>query len=304
MVFNQDYGPNYITTVSYRTKGVIEAAKLGALATLVRSITPFSINSPHTGYVKYLNDTTAIPVAALTHEDAEFLWRLEQDKEEITIKLVLEATWEAPSISRHVWGDITGKEMPNKVLISGCHIDSWDVGEGVMDDAGGCFVTLEAANLLNNLELRPKRTIRNFWFTAEEVGMIGCQQYVDKHNEELGTINAIMESDFGTFQPVGLKYAGTEKGACIVQHVLSLLKSINATEVILKDNTGGDTTPFVEKGIPGMMMNTDDNKYMWFHHTEGDTMTVYKPEEIDDCLAMWAVATYVIADLSVDLPRL
>lgn len=303
VVFNQDWSSDYYITVSYRTKGVIEAAKVGAIAVLVRSVTPFSISSPHTGFVRYSNDTKHIPVAALTHEDAELLYRLEQGGEKIEIKLKLDAHYEDPSVSRNVYGDLTGAERPNSMVITGCHVDSWDVGEGVLDDAAGCFVSLETINLLNFLKLKPKRTLRNVWFTAEEVGIVGAHSYVKTHIQEMDNIQAIMESDFGTFNPQGLKYAGTETGACIVKEVLNLLTSMNSTQLILKADTGGDTSPFIELGIPGMMMDTDDTKYMWFHHTEGDTMTVYKPEELDSCLAMWAVATYVIADMKTELPR-
>lgn len=216
----------------------------------------------------------------------------------------MEALLKDPKLSRNIWGDLTGKDKPKNVVLSACHIDSWDVGEGVMDDAGGCIASLETINLLNYLGLRPKRTLRNIWFTSEEVSIIGADEYVKKHDAELSSVDIIMELDHGLFQPSGWDYAGSDKGACIVKEVLKLLKGkLNATELNQLENLGDDTTPFTPKGVPSLMLNTDEQKYMWFHHTDGDTLNVFKPEEVDACLAAWAVTTYVIADLSVDFPR-
>lgn len=304
LVYNQEW-IDYPKTIIYRNKGPVEASKLGAVACLVRSVATFSINTPHTGQVRYKPGVKDIPVASVTQEDAEFLYRLDKAKKNITIHFTMEAQLKNDVISRNIWGDLTGKEKPKNVVITSCHVDSWDVGDGAMDDGGGCIVSLETLNLLNHLGLKPRRTMRNIWFTSEEVSIIGSEAYVKKHDSEMSNIDMVTELDHGVFQPTGFEYAGSDKGACIVKEVLNLLKGKlpNATALDHLEATTADTGPFMPYGVPSLLLNSDLHKYMYYHHTEGDNLNVYTPEDLDACLAAWTVATYVIADLSVDIPR-
>ncbi len=172
-----------------------------------------------------------------------------------------------------------------------------------MDDGGSGFISVEALALLLFLNLRPRRTLRTILWTCEEFGLIGAKQYVEQHTNEREKINAVFESDIGTFKPVGLDFSGSEQASCIVQHVLKLLAPVNATLLRKMSDVGSDISHFLQKGVPGFSFINQNERYFWFHHTQADTMTVENPDELNLCTAVWVVASYVIADLSVDLPR-
>lgn len=113
----------------------------------------------------------------------------------------------------------------------------------------------------------------------------------------------VFESDIGTFKPLGLDFSGSDEAGCILQEVLKLMKPINATMYRKQAEVGSDIGYFIEKGVPGVSLNTENSRYFYYHHSEGDTMTVENPVELDLCTAVWATASYVLADLSVTLPR-
>ena len=208
-----------------------------------------------------------------------------------------------PQKSRNAIGEIEGKEKPEEVVVVSGHIDSWDVGQGALDDGGGMFISAQALSLLRFLDLKPRRTLRAILWTAEEFGLIGVQRYVNDHRNELEKFKAVFESDIGTFKPLGLDFAGTVEAGCIVQEVLKLLAPINATKFRKQDDVGSDIYYFLAQNVPGLSLNNANDKYFYYHHTEADTMTVLDSDNLDLCVAVWATASYVLADLSVELPR-
>lgn len=299
------YDPLFITyseTVAYRSQGAARAAAKGAIASLVRSIAPFSINTPHTGSQYYSEDTKKIPTAAISLEDADLIRRFYDRGEKIVLNLRMFSTLDY-RISRNTLVDLKGTDDPEKLVIVSGHIDSWDVGQGAMDDGGGLFISWAAPIILKRLNLIPKRTVRAIFWTAEELGLVGAYAYEEAHKDELDKINFIMESDEGTFAPLGLAVGGNEKTCCIVGEILKMFESINATKLIKTDSPGSDIAIFTGKGIPGASLYNDNQKYFWFHHTEGDMMNVEDPDELDMGAAFWTAVAYIIADLSIDIPR-
>ncbi|KAJ8724866.1 hypothetical protein PYW07_015824 [Mythimna separata] len=299
VVFDAHY-ISYGETVVYRSQGASKAAKKGAIATLVRSITPFSIYSLHTGAQDYENNVTKIPTAAITLEDADLMRRLQNRGETIVLHINMNSTFDMKK-SRNTLVDLKGKLYPEKQVIVSGHIDSWDVGQGAMDDGGGMMISWFVPIVLNILKLNPKRTIRAILWTAEEPGLIGAQEYLKKHMHELDNINFIMESDEGTFKPLGLDVAGSPKARCIVKEVLKQFAPIN--KITNSGYPGSDIVLFVEKGLPGASLLNENERYFWYHHSEGDTLNVQNMKDVVDCAAFWAAFSYVIADLSVDIPR-
>lgn len=299
------YDPIFTTygeTVVYRSQGAARAAEKGAVASLVRSIAPFSINTPHTGSQNYNDNVEKIPAAAISLEDADLLRRFYDRGEKIVINMTMLSAYETKT-SRNTIIDLKGRENPEKLVIVSGHIDSWDVGQGAMDDGGGLFVSWAAPVIMKRLNLRPKRTVRSIFWTAEELGLIGAYAYEEKHRNESHNINFIMESDEGTFTPLGLVVAGTQKARCIIAEILKLFKSINASTLVESDSPGSDITVIIRNGIPGASLHNANERYFWFHHTEGDTINVENPEELDLCTAFWTAVTYIIADISADIPR-
>ncbi|XP_063530794.1 carboxypeptidase Q-like [Cydia strobilella] len=291
---------SYGETVQYRSQGASKAAKKGAVASLVRSITPFSIYSPHTGAQYYDDRVSKIPAAAVTHEDADLLYRLQNRGEKIILKIKMFSTFDMKK-SRNTIIDVKGKDNPDKVVIVSGHIDSWDVGQGAMDDGGGMIISWLAPIALHHLNLRPRRTLRAILWTAEEPGLVGAQAYLSKHINELNNIDFVMESDEGTFKPRGLTVAGSKEAQCIIAEVLKLFSPIDN----LKENDypGSDINLIINKGVPGASLMNDNERYFWFHHSEGDTLNVLNKTDVIDCAAFWTAASYVIADMKEDIPR-
>jgi carboxypeptidase Q len=150
----------YGETVQYRSRGAVAAAEVGAVASLIRSVTPYSMSTPHTGVMSYEDGRPEIPHAAITLEDAGMLHRMQDRGERIEILLKMEGRSEDMVPSRNVMAEIVGWEHPDQVVVLGGHSDSWDVGQGAMDDAGGVVAAWEAVRLMKVLGLRPRRTVR------------------------------------------------------------------------------------------------------------------------------------------------
>ncbi|XP_054897852.1 carboxypeptidase Q-like isoform X2 [Poeciliopsis prolifica] len=301
VVFNQPF-ISYSETVAYRSFGASEAAKVGAVATLIRSITPFSINSPHTGWQDYQEGVKRIPTACITVEDADLMWRLAQNKQKIVVRLIMGAQTLPDADSFNTVAEIRGWQHPEQVVLLSGHLDSWDVGQGAMDDGGGVMISWEALSLIKDLGLRPRRTLRAVLWTAEEPGGVGAQQYFNLHKENISNFDLVMESDLGTFTPMGLQFLGSEEARKVMQEVTKLLAPINVTK-LETDAEGMDIFLWMQAGVPGASLHVEDSRYFWFHHTEGDTMSVQDPHDMDLCSALWAVVAYVVADLEDMLPR-
>lgn len=291
----------YGKTVQYRQYAAVRGAKVGAVATLLRSIAPFSINSPHTGWQDYSDDVRKIPTAAITVEDAEMLLRMYRQGRSITINLYMEAKTLPPVQSRNTIAEIEGSKRPEQAVIVSGHLDSWDVGTGAMDDGGGAFISWYSLVLLKQLNLRPKRTIRAILWTGEEEGLIGAFQYAKVHDKK--DFNLLMESDEGTFNPNGLYFSGKDSTACILQEILKLLAPINTTQLIQSSDVGSDIMVWANQGVPMASLMNENQNYFWFHHSDGDRMVLEDSFTLDKCVALWASVAYVAADLSMDLPR-
>ncbi|XP_042320873.1 carboxypeptidase Q [Sceloporus undulatus] len=300
VVYNQRY-TNYGETVLYRSQGAVEAAKVGAKAALVKSIAPFSINSPHTGIQSYAIDIPKIPVACVSVEDAELMARMSSRGTKVVVSLKMGAQTYPDADSFNTVAEIVGSKYPEQVVLVSGHLDSWDVGQGAMDDGGGAFVSWEALSLIKDLGLRPKRTLRLVLWTGEEQGGVGAEQYYKLHKVNISNFDIVMESDEGTFMPSGLAFTGSDKARRIMKEIMKLLKPINITDVF-ENGEGTDISYWMQAGIPGASLHDDITKYFWFHHSQGDTMTVQNPREMNLCAAVWTVACYVIADMEEKLP--
>jgi len=294
---------NYGQTVQYRANGANEASRLGAVASLIRSVGPYGLRTPHTGAMApYDTSVKAIPAAAITMEDAAMLHRMQDRSQRIVVRLDMSAQMLPDAPSRNVIGEIVGREKPDEVVVFGGHIDSWDVGFGAMDDAGGMMTAWEAVRLLHQLGLRPRRTIRAVGWTNEENGGRGGQGYRDAHRNELDKHIAAIESDGGTFKFQGFGFNGSDSAYAIVRQIGKLLKPLGA-DTIFKGGGGADIGPIMQLGVPGMSHNVDGTRYFWYHHTPADNVDKIDPRELAENVAAMAIMAYVLADLPDRLPR-
>lgn len=292
----------YGETVRYRRDGAVAAARAGAIASLIRSVTPFSMATPHTGNSVYDPEVPRIPHAAITVEDARMLHYLVDRGERVELELRMGAHALPDAPSRNVIGELRGRESPDQIVVLGGHSDSWDIGQGAMDDGGGIVAAWEAVRLLKSLGLQPRRTIRVALWTNEENGLRGGQAYREAHQDELDRHVLAMESDGGTFRPLGFGFTGSDEAFEVVRRIGQLLEPIGAGRVS-RGGGGADIAPIMAYGVPGMGLEVDGERYFWYHHTEADTLDKLSPDEFALCVAAMAVMAYVVADLPEPLPR-
>jgi carboxypeptidase Q len=293
----------YDETVRYRTSGAARAARHGALAVLVRSIGPPGLRTPHTGALRYEEGTTPIPAAALATEDADRLQRLTDRGARVVVRLAMEARMDGEAESANLVADLRGRERPQEIVLVGGHIDSWDVGNGAMDDGGGCLVTWEAVRLVRALGLRPRRTMRVVLWTNEENGLRGALAYRDQHRAELADHVLAIESDSGVFKPLGFGFTGSAAARQTVRAIAGLLAPIGAGE-IGSSGGGADVGPIVQAAqVPAMSLTVDNARYFTLHHTAADTLDKLDPREVAACAGAVAVMAYVVADMPERLPR-
>jgi carboxypeptidase Q len=292
----------YQETVKYRVQGASAAARAGAVACLIRSVASFSIRSPHTGVMHYDSTVARIPGAALSGEDAMMLRRFQERGQPVVVTLRMSARTFPDARSRNAVAEISGRERPDEVVVLGGHIDSWDVGQGAMDDGGGAVAAWEAVRLMKQLGLRPRRTVRVVLWTNEENGGKGALAYRDAHANELSKHVLAMESDNGVFAPHGFRFSGSDAAFARSQQIARLLQPIGAETVTReKDSPEADIAPLVERGVPGLGLDVDRTRYFWFHHSEGDTLDKLDPAEMARCVAALAVMAFVAADLPDDV---
>lgn len=302
VLFNAIY-TSYGQTNAYRTGGASAAARHGAVASLVRSIGPTGLRTPHTGNQTYAEGVPRIPTAAITAEDAERLQRLGDRGERIRVRLRMDAHMDTDVESFNVVGEIRGSELPDEIVLVGGHFDSWDVGTGASDDGVGCVVTWEAARLMLKLGIRPRRTVRVVLFTNEENGLRGGAAYRDRYLKQAEQHVLAIESDSGVFAPSRIGFTGSEAATRMMQDIAALLEPLELHN-IGGGGGGADIGPIASAGkVPMLAYQGDATRYFTIHHTPADTIDRIAPEEVSKAAAALAAVTYVVADARERLPK-
>lgn len=324
VLFNAPF-VSYGQTVMYRTGGASRAAALGAVAVLVRSITPLSLRSPHTGVMIYEPHAPKIPAAALSVEDAESLARLYKRGVPVRVKLTMEAKMLPDADSFDVIGEIRGSEKPEEIVVLGGHIDSWDIGQGAQDDGSGIMAAMQAVSLIKKAGLRPRRTVRVAFWTNEENGGAGGIAYAKWAANAAKTHVAAIEMDGGAEKPTGFGFgsggpgggrrralppgaptpapeappatpATTDAAFARVVEIGKLLEPIQAG-AIRRGGGGSDIGPLMQAGVPGFGMATVGTHYFDWHHTDADTFDKINRQDFKNCSAALAVMSFVLADM-------
>ncbi len=282
----------YGKTVEIRSHGPAEAARFGAKAVLIRSVTARSLRSPHTGMTRYEDDVPKIPGAALTIEDAEFLSRMAA-RGETEVELELGAKTLPDAESANAIAEIPGREKPEEIVVIGGHIDSWDTGTGANDDASGCLMAMEAAKLLLESGLQPKRTIRVVLFTNEENGLRGGVAYQEAHKDELHV--AAIEADSGSGAPMGFGIAGDEATVAELAAYAPLFARLGSSH-FAKGWGGADISPLMKAGVLGINVRPDGSWYFDVHHSPADTPDKIDPADLERNAASMALLAYILAE--------
>jgi carboxypeptidase Q len=295
-------GEAYGEAVVYRSDGPSAAARQGAVACLVRSVGGADYRLPHTGYTDYANDAPKIPAGAVTAEDADLIADLVRQGP-VRMKLILTPQTLPDVESANVIGDIKGSEHPEQVIVVSGHLDSWDLGTGAIDDGAGVAVSMEAANLIQKLHLKPKRTIRVIAWMNEENGLAGSKQYEKDHEKEWANHFAAMETDGGAGHPLGINIKGKPEVKKMLAPVAAILKESGAGILDLVDHCGADIEPLEKAGVPAFSPIQDSRFYFNYHHTAADTLDKIVPKELAENSAVVAVLAYALANMEQPLPR-
>ena len=302
VLFNVPFD-GYNRTVVYRTTGPSRAGRLGAVAALVRSVTPISLQSPHTGALEYASGFPKIPAAAVTIEDALLIQHLVDAGNPVIVHLEMEAHMLPDADSANVIGEIPGRERPDEVVVIGGHLDSWDVGAGAQDDGSGCVTALEAAHIIHALGLTPRRTLRVVFWTNEENGGAGGEAYRVWAGDTIKNHVAAIEMDGGAEKPTGfgLSANGDLQGLLgRLREIGALLDRIDAG-AIQPGGGGADIAPIMVDGVPGLALRTAGAHYFDWHHSRADTVDKVKLEDLRANIAAMAVMAYVLADMPAPL---
>ncbi|WP_267116933.1 M28 family peptidase, partial [Xanthomonas sacchari] len=189
-------GKDYGNGGAVRSKGPSEAIRKGAIGFVMRSAGTDSHRVPHTGITRFDEGLTPVPAAALSVPDANQLARLIA-RGPVRLRLALDCGWDGTATSYNVIGQITGRTLPNEVVLIGGHLDSWDLGTGAIDDGAGVAISMAAGHLIGQLKQAPKRSIRVVAFANEEQGLYGGKAYAQAHAKDVARHQIAAESDFG-----------------------------------------------------------------------------------------------------------
>jgi carboxypeptidase Q len=260
----------YSGAVNQRSSGPSEASKLGAAAVIVRSVTQFVENFPHTGVTHYGEGVNPIPAVAVSTTDANYLSDLIKKDPSVSISLISTCRNFADTLSYNVVGEIRGSVKQNEVITVGGHIDSWDITEGAHDDAGGCVQAIEMIRIFKKLGIVPKRTIRAVMFMNEEMGGSGGKVYADEAKRKGEIAYAALESDRGVMSPRGF---GFDADGDKFEKIVGISPYFLPYDVRDFEKGGGGTDIGPLKNIGAMLISyiPDSQRYFTFHHSANDT---------------------------------
>jgi carboxypeptidase Q len=284
-----------------RNHGPAEAAKLGATGALVRSLATASLRDPHTGATTFEDGAPKIPAAAVSVEDADLLHRLLQ-RGPVQVRLGLGCRTLPDADSANVVADVRGREKPDEVVLLGAHLDSWDLGQGAIDDAAGVAIVMEAARLVAQLPQRPRRTVRAVLFMNEENGLAGGKAYAQTHAAEADRHVAALESDAGAGRPISVGLRGGEGAQALLAPWLQPLETLGAAE-LGGESGGADISPLAAWRVPFVGVQQDVSRYFDYHHSAADTLDKIRPGDLAQTAAAVAWVAYALAEMPETLPR-
>ena len=298
--FNRPMDPTRINTfaaysgaVDQRGAGASEAAKLGAIGVVVRSMGSNIEEYPHTGGVRYAANVAKIPAWAISTKHAEMLSLVLREEKEVRLYLEshCETFEDAPSFN--VIGELKGTENPEEIIVVSGHLDSWDLAQGAHDDGAGCVQAMEVLRILKSIGYKPKHTIRAVMYMNEENGVRGGTEYARQAQLKNEKHIAAMESDRGGFTPRGFSMSGTDEQRKKMQGWRDLLSAYGLTD-FEQEGGGADIGPLASQNVPLIGFLPDSQRYFKYHHTVEDTFDKVDKRELELGAAAMAALTYLI----------
>ena len=285
-------GSGYGAFIGPRSRGPSLASRKGAAAIVIKSIGTDNHRAPHTGVMTFAEGVSPIPAGALSNPDAAQVARILKHGRPVWMRLVMTPRNIGTRQSGNVIAEVPGRDPSAPPILVGCHLDSWDLGTGAIDDAAGCGIVAAAAKRIMDSG-RPLRTIRIVWFGAEEVGLFGGLDYLAKHGK--APHYAIAESDFGAGRiwKVDSRLGEARKAEALA--LQAALKPLGIVPGSLEKADGSDIGPLIEAGLPAVGLNQDGTHYFDIHHTPDDTLDKVDPEALRQNVAAWTAMLAVLS---------
>jgi len=283
----------YGGAVDQRANGASEAAKLGAVAVVVRSMGLNNESYAHTGGVRYAPMVRQIPAVAISTQHADLLSKLLKDDRDLQFYLEThcENLEEAPSFN--VVGEIKGGEYKDEIILVGGHLDSWDLGQGAHDDGAGCVQAIEVLRLFKMMGYKPKRTIRAVLYMNEENGLRGGQEYAELAKANRENHIAAIESDRGGFAPRGFTMTATDPVKAKIRSWKNLLEPYDLWD-FSQEGGGADIGPLGPLGTTLIGYLPDSQRYFNVHHTQEDTIDKVDKRELELGSASMAALVFLM----------
>lgn len=291
-------GAGYGALNANRRAGPSEAARRGAVAYLVRSLSSGEGRAPHTGQVNYKDDAPKIPAAALSVADSLTLERMARLGKPIRIRLDLQSRSIPNAPAWTVLGDLPGAEKPNEVVLVGGHLDSWDPGQGAIDDGAGMAIAVGAAKAAGGG--RPlRRTLRVALFGAEEMDFSDAS-FAAAHTAEASDIVLMGEADSGADRVLQVQLPA---GAAAMPPMQTYAAVVAPLKVIVSPEAsrfgGSDIYKLSQAGVPVASVRQDVSRYFDWHHSAEDTLDKVDREQLNQAVATWAALLFIVADTDV-----
>ena len=290
-----------------RFTGPNAAAKKGAIAIVIRSIGTDSHRNPHTGVTTFEAGVKPIPAGAISNPDADQLVRQVEGRqflgerwEPLKMKLTLTPQNLGTKQSGNVIAEVPGRDPAASPVIIACHLDSWDLGTGAIDDAAGCGIITAAATHVMSAG-QPRRTIRILWAGAEEVGVFGGKAYSDAHGKEKHAV--ALESDFGADRVWRIDFKLPDSAKALSDRIAAAVMPFGVVRGKQPANGGADIGALVQAGVPAIDLAQDGTRYFDIHHTPDDTLDKVDPAQLRQNVVVWTAVLAILANSSdTELP--
>ncbi|HET6766517.1 MAG TPA: M20/M25/M40 family metallo-hydrolase [Chitinophagaceae bacterium] len=299
--YNYKFNPTHIQTFSsyrdasqYRGSGPSRAAKYGAKAVIVRSMSHSTDNNPHTGATRYADTLPKIPAVAIGLRDADWLSE-ELQKGKLSVEIITNGQFLDSTTGHNVIGELTGSEFPNEIITVGGHLDSWDNCEGAHDDGAGCVQTMEILRAFKAVGYKPKRTIRFVLFANEENGLRGGNKYAEEAKAKNEKHIFALESDAGGFTPRAFGFTMSDEQFQKVMQWKSLIAPYGCNE-FNRGGGGADIGPLRRAlGTTALAgLSPDSQRYFDIHHARNDVFENVNKRELELGAVNMAALIYLV----------
>ncbi len=287
-------GRGYGAAVGARFSGAVEASRRGAVALAIRSIGTDRDRIAHTGAMGYDLTVPRIPAFAVSVPDAELMARLNARGETLRLQFTLEARSDVEATTHNVIAEIPGTDLAEEIVLLGAHLDSWDVGQGALDDGAGVAIVSAALGVLLKAGRKPRRTVRVVLFGNEENGFDGARHYGDSYGRAVHQL--VGESDFGAGRV--WRFASRVQPAALplVDAIAAQLAPLGVERGGNEGNPGPDAALLMRRHQwPAVALGQDGTSYFDVHHTENDTLDKVDAAALTQNVACWAVVAWLAA---------